>query len=150
MRNFCYLLLFFLLLLVPANHNFSFLMLLCRDFRKKMRMEMKNGHASADPKFSEVRFILFSFHMHSLKSSHPLCILLNLFYAIGFRKRDVGDLFLGCHAHLPSSSDHCDLWRLKCLVDRTTIWIWCQSLARAGFPVQTTANDDRRLTAIIE
>jgi len=39
---------------------------------------------------------------------------------------------------------------MKRLVDRTTIWIWCHGLARAGFPVQTTANDDRRLTDIIE
>ena len=51
---------------------------------------------------------------------------------------------------LLSSSDRWDLWHMNSLVNRTTIWIWCQSLARAGFPVQTTANDDRRLTAIIE
>ena len=51
---------------------------------------------------------------------------------------------------LLSSTDHWDLWHMNCLVDRTTIWIWCRCLARAGFPVQTTANDDRRLTAIID
>jgi len=36
---------------------------------------------------------------------------------------------------------------MNSLVNRTTMGIWCQSLARAGFQVQTTANDDRRLTA---
>ena len=48
------------------------------------------------------------------------------------------------------STDHWNLCHMNCLVDHTTIWIWRQSLARAGFPVQTTANVDRRLTAIIE
>ena len=35
-------------------------------------------------------------------------------------------------------------------VDRTSTSIWCRRLAEAGFPVQTTANVDRRVTAIIE
>jgi len=51
---------------------------------------------------------------------------------------------------LLSSTDRWDLLHMKRLVDGTTIWIWCRNLARAGFPVQTTANDDRRLTTIIE
>jgi len=40
---------------------------------------------------------------------------------------------------LLSSTDQWDLSHLKRLVNSTTIWIWCRRLARAGFPVQTTA-----------
>jgi len=38
---------------------------------------------------------------------------------------------------------------MNSLVDRTTIWIWRQSLTRAGFQVQTTANVHRRLTPVL-
>jgi len=50
---------------------------------------------------------------------------------------------------LLSSTDHWDLWHTKRLVDRAPTCVWCQRLARAGFPVETTPNRNR-LAAIID